>query len=199
MELAQPSIDLCDADMLVFVEGATHWVHHEAPNDLNELILDPISATETVYRQVDMDSVFVPPLGNIAPGMDRTLISLRAPGVDVEVGELGPTAPEVPRTGTSYAAPHVTGTVALLQQAASHAIATQQPRWPGTIGTPAQPTAHRHELMKAVLMNSADKLVDDGTVMAPGPTIGSTIDLQRGALLGMDRTTVMQFVLGQPD
>ncbi len=37
-ELTQPSIDLCDDGRLVFFEGATHWVHHEEADHVNELI-----------------------------------------------------------------------------------------------------------------------------------------------------------------
>jgi pimeloyl-ACP methyl ester carboxylesterase len=37
-ELAQPSIDLCDDGRLVFFEEATHWVQHEEPDQVNELI-----------------------------------------------------------------------------------------------------------------------------------------------------------------
>jgi pimeloyl-ACP methyl ester carboxylesterase len=39
-EMAQPSIDLCDDGRLVFIEGATHWVHHEEASRVNELIED---------------------------------------------------------------------------------------------------------------------------------------------------------------
>lgn len=39
-ELAQPSIDLCDDGRLVFVEEATHWVQHEEPARVNQLLLD---------------------------------------------------------------------------------------------------------------------------------------------------------------
>jgi pimeloyl-ACP methyl ester carboxylesterase len=38
-ELAQPSIDLCDEGKLVFIEEATHWVQHEEPERVNELLL----------------------------------------------------------------------------------------------------------------------------------------------------------------
>jgi epoxide hydrolase 4 len=38
-ELAQPSIDLCDDGRLVFFEDASHWVHHEEPERVNELIV----------------------------------------------------------------------------------------------------------------------------------------------------------------
>ena len=37
-ELAQPSIDMCDDGRLVFIEEATHWVQHEAPERVNALI-----------------------------------------------------------------------------------------------------------------------------------------------------------------
>jgi pimeloyl-ACP methyl ester carboxylesterase len=37
-EMAQPSIDLCDDGRLVLVEDATHWVHHEKAEQVNELL-----------------------------------------------------------------------------------------------------------------------------------------------------------------
>ena len=39
-ELAQPTIDLCDNGKLVFIEEASHWVQHEEPEKVNQLILD---------------------------------------------------------------------------------------------------------------------------------------------------------------
>jgi len=38
-EMAQPSIDLCDDGRLVFVEEAGHFVQHEEPERVNELIV----------------------------------------------------------------------------------------------------------------------------------------------------------------
>ena len=38
-EMAQPSIDLCDNGRVVFLENATHWVQHEEPERVNELII----------------------------------------------------------------------------------------------------------------------------------------------------------------
>jgi hypothetical protein len=46
--------------------------------------------------------------------------------------------------------------------------------------------ARKHEVMKAVLMNSADKFIDDGTVTAPG----ELDPLPPGSLLGMERTVI---------
>ncbi len=70
-------------------------------------------------------------------------------------------------SGTSFAAPHVTGTVALLQEFADNQItAVGSPRWDSE--------ARRHEVSKVILMNSADKLQDTGD----------------GNLLGMTRTVL---------
>jgi pimeloyl-ACP methyl ester carboxylesterase len=38
--MAQPSIDYCDQGRLVFIETATHWVQHDAPDRVNKLLLD---------------------------------------------------------------------------------------------------------------------------------------------------------------
>lgn len=38
--MAQPSIDLCDAGRLVFLEEASHWVQHEEPETVNRLLLE---------------------------------------------------------------------------------------------------------------------------------------------------------------
>jgi pimeloyl-ACP methyl ester carboxylesterase len=38
-EMAQPSIDLCKDGKLVFIEEASHWVQHEAAEQVNELML----------------------------------------------------------------------------------------------------------------------------------------------------------------
>lgn len=37
-EMAQPSVDLCEKGRLVFLEEATHWLQHEFPEKVNELI-----------------------------------------------------------------------------------------------------------------------------------------------------------------
>jgi hypothetical protein len=54
------------------------------------------------------------------------------------------------RSGTSYSAPLATGTVALLQEHAEARIGVAAPGWDAD--------ARRHEVMKATLMNSADKV-----------------------------------------
>ena len=100
----------------------------------------------------------------------RTSTDILAPGFQIELtGPNGvvPTSPD--DSGTSFAAPHATGTVALLQEHAENQIMNVgAPRWTAN--------ARRHEVMKAVLMNSADKLQDAGD----------------GARLGMTRTVLKQ-------
>lgn len=39
-EMAQPSIDLCDDGRLVFIDEASHWVQHEAAEQVNQLLID---------------------------------------------------------------------------------------------------------------------------------------------------------------
>ena len=90
----------------------------------------------------------------------RTAIDLIAPGIDVQStlpnNMLTPTVPNsnLIDDGASFAAPHVTGTVALLQQFGDDRNGAAN--WTGTVAS--GPTSQRHEVMKAVLMNSADKV-----------------------------------------
>ena len=39
-EMAQPSIDYCEDGRLVVLEEATHWVQHDEPDKVNELLVD---------------------------------------------------------------------------------------------------------------------------------------------------------------
>lgn len=112
-----------------------------------------------IYRQVDSRNDFTPAADVVGA---RTTIDIVAPGGDIEVVDLGGGTPPVV-SGTSYAAPHVVGTVALLQEFAETKI--PGPGWDAD--------ARHHEVMKAVLMNSADKIED---------TSGN------GQFLGMEKT-----------
>ncbi|MBV9389247.1 MAG: S8 family serine peptidase [Chroococcidiopsidaceae cyanobacterium CP_BM_ER_R8_30] len=95
----------------------------------------------------------------------RRAISLVAPGSDLTLINLdGSTSRHV--SGTSFAAPQVTATVALLQEFGDRQLRMHQLHW--------SLDSRRHEVMKAVLMNSADKLKDLGN----------------GLLLGMTKTII---------
>jgi len=94
----------------------------------------------------------------------RRAINLVAPGSKISVYDLEGKAVEV--SGTSFAAPHITGSVALLQEFGDRQLHSSQVNW--------STDSRRHEVMKAVLLNSADKIQDTGD----------------GLLLGMSRTTL---------
>jgi len=92
---------------------------------------------------------------------DRRSINLVAPGSQIEV--INPDGESRTVSGTSFAAPHVTATIALLQEWVDRQIRSDA-NW--TL------EAREPMVMKAVLLNSADKLADQGD----------------GLLLGMTRT-----------
>lgn len=94
----------------------------------------------------------------------RPSISLVAPGSNIPL--LNPDGKVNKVTGTSFAAPHIAGTVALLQEFGDQELRTKQLNW--------SIVSRRHEVMKAVLLNSADKVKDTGN----------------GLLLGMSRTLI---------
>ncbi|WP_324628909.1 S8 family serine peptidase [Phormidium sp. CCY1219] len=101
----------------------------------------------------------------------RRAISVVAPGSNLDLLSFDG---RVTRTsGTSFAAPHVTATVALLQEYGDRQLRRnfQDPQW--TL------SARRHEVMKAVLMNSAEKIADPGT--------GEYLDMKRTLLADGNR------------
>jgi Subtilase family len=98
---------------------------------------------------------------------NRRAIALVAPGDRISVqrltGEVGY------ESGTSLAAPHVTGVVALLQEYGDRQLRQVCQRKLGC-KLPWTPDARRPEVMKAVLMNAADKLKDVGDGLRLGMT-----------------------------
>ena len=144
-----------------------------------------ISTAYSMKRDGQFTKVDFANLSDLPEGIGRTLIareinvgerraiSLVAPGSKISVFDLEGNQTQV--SGTSFAAPHITASVALLQEygdrqgrqaSPDRSLQTSSPQW--------SLDSRRHEVMKAVLLNSADKIQDTGD----------------GMLLGMERTTL---------
>ncbi|NEQ25024.1 MAG: S8 family serine peptidase, partial [Microcoleus sp. SIO2G3] len=91
---------------------------------------------------------------------ERRSITLVAPGTNIEM--LNPDGTVTQATGTSFAAPHVTATVALIQEFGDRQLAQRASNW--------SLDARRSEVTKAILLNSADKLQDAGDNLRLGMT-----------------------------
>lgn len=126
-----------------------------------------------VFRKIDFSSLGSEP--TLVIGRDpssesnvgtRRSISLVAPGTAIQM--INPDGSRTEATGTSFAAPHATATVALLQEFGDRQIFSGASNW--------SLDSRRHEVTKVVLLNSADKIQDEGD----------------GLLLGMTRTTINQ-------
>lgn len=127
-----------------------------------------------LFSKIDFSNI-----GDVAPsifkrndGVETSLggrrsVSLAAPGTKIAVASLK--GDELNQIGSSFAAPHVTGTVALLQEFGDRNLRLSCKRGEGC-ALPWTTDARRHEVMKAVLINSADKIKDSGNGLALGMT-----------------------------
>ncbi len=114
---------------------------------------------EGIFTKVDFPNLSDTPVGiarrllnreiNVGP---RRAINLVAPGGKIDLYELDGKVTKV--SGSSFATPHATASVALLQEFGDIQLRKRQPRW--------STDARRHEVMKAVLLNSAEKIKDSG-------------------------------------
>jgi subtilisin family serine protease len=122
-----------------------------------------------IFTKVDFANLSSLPIGIgrslISKEIDfgaRRAVSLLAPGSKISLYNSSGKVEEV--SGTSFAAPHITALIALLQEFVDRQIKQKVPNW--------SLDSRRHEVTKAVLLNSVDKLKDTGN----------------GLLLGMTRT-----------
>jgi hypothetical protein len=127
-------------DVLYVVAGYENGQPGPIPSDnFNGITVAMSNKMGTKYNQVDAANI------TLSDG-NRALVDLIAPGRDVVLASPGSILTEPPHpAGTSNAAPHVTGTVALLQEHAA-------------INMASNPNARLPRVMKAVLLNSADKI-----------------------------------------
>lgn len=151
-------------------------------DNYNGINVGSSQAHSGIYDQVDVSS-----LGNVFDGVfdryvgletnidGRLLVSLLAPGRDVDL--LSQDGEVFPSTGTSFASPHVVGTVALLQEYGDRQLQDNAPHW--------SLDARQHQVMKAVILNAADKIQDvgDGRLQGMTRTVG---DKQGGNWLTSD-------------
>jgi hypothetical protein len=119
-----------------------------------------------VYQKVDFGNLSEAPIGAASQIAGREVnvdnrrsIGLVAPGGQLRLYDLQ--GKLVPANGSSFAAPHVTGTIALLQEFGDRQLRHYH-QWPSTHDRPWTLAARNHEVMKAVLLNSADKIQDRG-------------------------------------
>jgi hypothetical protein len=127
-----------------------------------------------IYRKLDFSNLSEKPIGTAKIIEDtevnvgnRRSISLVAPGAALRLYNFAGKA--IPANGTSFAAPHVTGTIALLQEFGDRQLRTKKDL-PDEIRPLWTIDARRHEVMKAVLLNSADKIQDTGDGLRLGMT-----------------------------
>jgi subtilisin family serine protease len=129
------------------------------------------------YTKVDFANLSSLPVGigrsiikreiNVGP---RRAIGLAAPGSKISLYNLEGKIDKV--SGTSFAAPQITGSVALLQEFGDRQFRQSQPNW--------SLDSRRHEVIKAVLLNSAEKIEDSGD--------GLRLGMKRTALTKDNRT-----------
>jgi Subtilase family len=143
------------------------------------------------FRKVDFANLSEQPVGTarkiaareINSG-ERRSISILAPGSGFTLYDLEGKIITV--NGTSFATPHVTATLALLQEYGDRQLrATSKAQRLST--SPLSPPvnhwslgARQHEVMKAVMMNSTDKVLDSGN--------GDRLGMSRTVLTKMNRT-----------
>ncbi|NET00353.1 MAG: S8 family serine peptidase [Sphaerospermopsis sp. SIO1G1] len=116
----------------------------------------------------------------------RRSVGIVAPGTNIPV--LNPDGKLNKSTGSSFAAPHLTATIALLQEFADRQLRIKQSNW--------TTDARNHLVMKAVLLNSAEKVIDNGTGLRLGMT-RNLVDKQNRNWFASDAYKSPQIPLNQ--
>ncbi len=141
-----------------------------------------ITTAYTTKRRGEFNKVDFANLSDLPVGIGRSFIkkeinhglrravSLLAPGGQISVYNQKGEIEQV--SGTSFAAPHITGAVALLQEYGDRLLRTDPKNRNLGQNSTWSLDSRRHEVMKAVLLNSADKIADE----------------KDGLLLDMERT-----------
>ncbi len=125
--------------------------------DFANLSENPIGAAKSIESR-EVNAEHRRSIGLVAPGGNLRLYNLAGKAISVN--------------GTSFAAPHVTGTVALLQEYGDRQLRakTQKSKLDRIDRANQSLDSRRHEVNKAVLLNSADKIKDPGNGLRLGMT-----------------------------
>lgn len=163
-------------DVLHVVAGNQGRGGFPIPTDtFNGIVVANSMAVNGRFTKVDFSSLGSEPtivLGR-DPASESNVGARRSVGLVAPGNNLATISPDgetsSPASGTSFAAPHVAATVALLQEFGDRSIreALQQP---GNAETHWGLDARHQLVMKAVLMNAADKIEDSGNGLNLGMT-----------------------------
>jgi hypothetical protein len=125
--------------------------------DFANLSENPIGTAKSIENR-EVDANYRRSIGLVAPGGNLRLHNLAGKAIAVN--------------GTSFAAPHVTGTIALLQEFGDRQLRakTQKSQIDRSNRSNWSLDSRRHEVSKAVLLNSADKIKDPGNGLRLGMT-----------------------------
>lgn len=140
-------------------------------DNFNGITVAFTTRVEGLFAKVDFSNLGDPTLPTqVNEGVETNLgprraIGLVAPGDDVVMVNLDGSTHS--SSGTSFAAPHVTATVALLQEFGDRQLRRVCQTNAGCTA-PWTLDARRQEVMKAVLLNSTDKIKDQGNGLALG-------------------------------